>query len=426
MTGILILVISLALLMIGTPLFVVLGIATTLCFWLLEGTPLVIMAQQMFSTTDSFPLIAIPFFILAGAIMINGGIARRLINFARSIVSWLPGGLGITAIVACMFFAAISGSSPATVAAIGIIMLPALLKEGYSEHYSLGLLTSAGSLGILIPPSIPMIIYGISVGVSVNKLFIAGILPGLFIGLLLAVYTVWRQRHSEAERIPFDLKNIFHHSVQGFWAILLPFLILGGIYSGRFTATEAAAVAVVYAFLVEIFIHKETNITDIPEIFAQAAMNMGAILIIIAIAKSFSQFLTIQMVMYDIPSLVTDHISSKWGFLLALNILLLLVGCVMDIISAILILAPLTAPIAKTLGIDPIHLGIIYIVNLEIGYLTPPIGINLFVSSVIFEKPIFKVIRSVLPFLLILLLGLLAVTYIPDLSLFLVKFYKGF
>jgi C4-dicarboxylate transporter DctM subunit len=271
-----------------------------------------------------------------------------------------------------------------------------------------------------------MIIYGVAVGVSVNKLFIAGVLPGLFIGGLLVLYTIWDQRHSRAERIPFNLKNVGHHTVQGFWAILLPFLILGGIYSGKFTATEAAAVAVVYAFLVEIFIHRETNVKDVPEIFAQAAMNMGAILIIIAIAKSFSQFLTIQMVMYDIPGLVTEHISSKLGFLLALNVLLLLVGCVMDIISAILILAPLTAPIAVSMGIDPVHLGIIYIVNLEIGYLTPPIGINLFVSSVIFEKPIFKVIRAVLPFLLILLLGLLAVTYFPKLSLFLVGFYKGF
>ena len=424
--GFLILLIAVLLLVLGVPLFVVLGIATTLCFWLLDETPLVIMAQQMFTTTDSFPLIAIPFFILAGAIMVNGSIARRLINFARSIVNWLPGGLGITTVVACMFFAAISGSSPATVVAIGMIMLPALLKEGYQENYSLGLVTSAGSLGILIPPSIPMIIYGVVVGVSVNKLFIAGVLPGLFIGLLLVLYTMFVQRKSMAAQTPFNIQEVVQHSFHGFWAILLPFLILGGIYSGKFTATEAAAVAVVYAFLVEIFIHKETTIKDIPSIFADTAMNLGTILIIIAIAKSFSQFLTIQMVTYEIPDLIQSHISSKWGFLLMLNILLLLTGCLMDIISAILILAPLTAPIAKSMGIDPVHLGIMYIVNLEIGYLTPPIGINLFVSSVIFEKSIFRVIRSVLPFLLIFLLGLIAVTYFPDLSLFLVKFYKGF
>lgn len=425
MIGILILLITLILFILGVPLFVVLGIATALCFWLIEESPLVVIAQQMFTTTDSFPLLAIPFFVLAGMIMISGGIARRLVDFARSLVSWLPGGLGITTVVACMFFAAISGSSPATVAAIGMIMFPALIKERYQENFSLGLVTSAGSLGILIPPSIPMIIYGIIAGVSVNKLFIAGVLPGIFIGLLLITFTILTQMKTNTERVPFRIEEVFQRSIRGFWAILLPFLILGGIYSGKFTATEAAAVAVVYAFIVEIFIHKETSIKKIPAIFAQAAVNMGAILIIIAIARSFSQFLTIQMVTYEIPEYIQSHISTKWGFLITLNLLLLLIGCLMDIISAILILAPLTAPIAKAMGVDPVHLGIIYIVNLEIGYLTPPIGINLFVSSVIFEKPIFRVIRSVLPFLLLLLLGLIAVTYFPKLSLFLVEFYKG-
>jgi C4-dicarboxylate transporter DctM subunit len=423
--GIVILLITLILFILGVPLFVVLGIATALCFWLIEESPLVVIAQQMFTTTNSFPLLAIPFFVLAGMIMISGGIARRLVDFARSLVSWLPGGLGITTVIACMFFAAISGSSPATVAAIGMIMFPALIKERYQENFSLGLVTSAGSLGILIPPSIPMIIYGIIAGVSVNKLFIAGVFPGIFIGLLLITFTILTQMKTNTERVPFRIEEVFQRSIRGFWAILLPFLILGGIYSGKFTATEAAAVAVVYAFIVEIFIHKETSIKKIPAIFTQAAMNMGAILIIIAIAKSFSQFLTIQMVTYEIPEYIQSHISTKWGFLITLNLLLLLVGCLMDIISAILILAPLTAPIAKAMGVDPVHLGIIYIVNLEIGYLTPPIGINLFVSSVIFEKPIFQVIRSILPFLLLLLLGLIAVTYFPKLSLFLVEFYKG-
>ncbi len=423
---IIILLITLALLVIGVPLFVVLGIATALCFYFIDGSPLVAIPQQMFYTTDSPPLLAIPFFILAGAIMTKGSIAKRLIAFAKSIVGWMPGGMGITAVLACMFFAAISGSSPATVAAIGMIMFPALLKEGYTENYGLGMVTSAGSLGILIPPSIPMIIYGIVTGVSVNKLFIAGVIPGLFIGGLLIVYTIISQMNTNVTRTPFQIKEVVQRTVQGFWAILLPFLILGGIYTGKFTATEAAAVSVVYAFVVEIFIHRETTLSEIPSTIVQAAMHMGSILIIIAVAKGLSQFLTIQMVMYDIPFLLEEYITTKWMFLLTLNILLLLVGCMMDIISAILILAPLTAPLAKTMGVDPIHLGIIYIVNLEIGYLTPPIGINLFVSSVIFKKPIFHVIKAILPFLLIFLLGLLIVTYFPDLSLFLVRTYKGF
>ncbi len=423
---IVILLITLALLVIGVPLFVVLGIAAALCFHFIDESSLVAIPQQMFYTTDSPPLLAIPFFILAGAIMTKGGIAKRLIAFAKSIVGWLPGGLGITAVLACMFFAAISGSSPATVAAIGIVLFPALLKEGYKENFGLGLVTSSGSLGILIPPSIPMIIYGIVTGVSVNKLFIAGVLPGLFIGGLLILFTIISQMGSNVPRTAFRIKEVLQRTIQGFWALLLPFLILGGIYTGKFTATEAAAVSVVYAFVVEIFIHRETRLKVIPATIAQAAMHMGSILIIIAVAKSLSQFLTIQMVMYEIPDLLQEHITTKWGFLLTLNILLLLIGCMMDIISAILILAPLTAPIAKAMGVDPVHLGIIYIVNLEIGYLTPPIGINLFVSSVIFKKPIFQVIRAILPFLLIFLFGLLVVTYFPDLSLFLVRTYKGF
>lgn len=421
----LILLITLVLLLLGVPLFVVIGIATALCFWLLEGTPLVIMAQQMFTTSDSFPLIAIPFFMLAGAIMISGGIARRLVNLARSLVSWLPGGLGVTTILACMFFAAISGSSPVTVAAIGMIMFPALIQEHYDERYALGVMTSAGSLGILIPPSIPMIIYGVAVGVSVNKLFIAGILPGVLIGFLLIGYTLFVHRHATELRTPFHLPDVMRHMRQGVWAILLPFVILGGIYSGIFTATEAAAVAVVSAFLVELLIHKELKLKKLPGVFVESAMNLGTILIIIALAKSFSQFLTIQMVSNDIPGLIQSHLTTKWIFLLAVNLVLLAAGCVMDIISAILIFAPLMAPIAKSMGIDPVHLGIIFIVNLEIGYLTPPIGINLFVSSIVFEKPIFRVIRAVFPFLLVFLGALLAITYFPQISLFLVKLYKG-
>ncbi|MBI4208505.1 MAG: TRAP transporter large permease subunit [Deltaproteobacteria bacterium] len=408
---------------LGVPLFVVLGTAVAMALYF-SDIPLVVMAQRMFTTTDSFPLMAIPFFILAGALMTKGGIARRLIDLAKAAVGWLPSGLAIATVAACMLFAAISGSSPATLVAVGTLMYPAMLRDRYSQDFSLGLVTTAGSLGILIPPSIPMIIYAIVVGVSVSDLFIAGVGPGLLIGALLMTYSFLRNRGGSQHRIPFSKSAFVSRFKEGIWAVLLPVVILGGIYGGIFTATEAAAVAVIYAFGVEVFIHRETKLKKIPEIFVGSAVDMGIILVIIAIAMSLSWFLTAQYVPQLLAEWISDHIHTPWVFLLALNLLLLVTGCLMDIISAILILAPLTAPIAREMGVDPIHLGILYIVNLEIGYLTPPIGINLFVSSIVFDKPVVRVIRAVLPFLAVMLLGLLLVTYFPQISLALVHTLK--
>lgn len=411
--------IAIALLILGVPLFVVLGIATALALYQVE-IPLVVIAQRMFTTTDSFPLMAIPFFILAGALMTKGGIARRLIELAKAMVGWLPAGLALTTVTACMLFAAISGSSPATLVAVGTLLYPALIQDRYSPNFSMGLVTSSGSLGILIPPSIPMIIYAIVVGVSVSDLFIAGVGPGLMIGMLLVGYAFLRNRGGPQEKLPFSWKLFGRRLREGIWAVMLPVLILGGIYGGVFTATEAAAVAVVYAFIVEVFIHRETRSREVPGIFVGSAVDMGIILMIVAVAMSLSWFLTAQYVPQTLAEAIQEHIETRWGFLIALNLLLLATGCLMDIISAILILAPLTAPIALQMGVDPIHLGIIYIVNLELGYLTPPIGINLFVSSIVFDQPVVRVIRSVLPFLLVMFLGLLLVTYIPSISLWLV------
>ncbi len=408
---------------LGVPLFVILGTVVALALYA-SDIPLVVMAQRMFTTTDSFPLMAIPFFILAGALMTKGGIARRLIDLAKAAVGWLPSGLAIATVAACVLFAAISGSSPATLVAIGTLMYPAMVRDHYSQDFSLGLVTTSGSLGILIPPSIPMIIYAIVVGVSVSDLFIAGVGPGLLIGVLLVVYSLIRNRGRGEHRLPFSLSLLLSRFREGMWAVLLPVVILGGIYGGIFTATEAAAVAVVYAFIVEVFIHRETSLKKIPEIFVGSAVDLGTILVIIAVAMSLSWLLTAQYVPQTLAEWISNHIHTQWGFLLALNILLLVTGCLMDIISAILILAPLTAPIARQMGVDPIHLGIIYIVNLEIGYLTPPIGINLFVSSIVFDKPVVRVIRSVIPFLGVMLLGLFWVTYFPSISLWLVHTLK--
>lgn len=422
-----ILIIALVCIVIGTPLFTVLAIVTLGSLYFLGDGILTEMIADMFNAVNKDVLLAIPFFLVAGQLMTHGTIAKRLIDFAKSTVGWMPGGLAVTAIFACLFFAAISGSSPVTVIAIGTMMYPALVKEKYKESFSLGLLTSAGSLGILIPPSIPMIIYAIVVStpmhvVSVADLFIAGVVPGLMIGMLLMVYSVITQRGNTQEvRERFSFKQFRNSFKNGILALLLPVIILGGIYSGLFTPTEAAAVAVVYAFLVEVFLHRDLKIKDVPAIFVQSASMMGTLFLIIVIAISFSQFLALERIPYQAALWMNELVSSPVTFLIVVNIFLLLLGCFMDIMSAILIVGPLLGPMAVEYGIDPIHFAIIFIVNMEIGCPTPPFGLNLYVASSIFEKKIGFVVRSTIPFTLILLFALIIISYIPAISLFLVQ-----
>lgn len=428
--GLLIALVAVVLIVIGTPLFVVLGIVTMACVYFLGDGLLTEIIADIYNAVNKDVLLAIPFFIIAGALMTAGGISRRLIDVAKAALGWLPGGLAVATVGACMFFAAISGSSPVTVIAIGTIMFPALVKEKYAENFGLGLVTSAGSLGILIPPSIPMIIYAIMVSnpemqVAVGSLFIAGIGPGLLIGALLMCYAIIiGARHKMIVRAPFRWRELGKSLRVGIWALLLPLLILGGIYTGWFTATEAAAVAVVYAFFVELFIHREVKIKDLPKIFVDSSLVMGTLFMILVIAMSFNQFLALEQIPQQAAEALTRHISSQIGFLLMANVLLLIVGCFMDIMSAILIIGPILAPIAFHFGIDPVHFGIVFIVNLEIGYLTPPMGINLFVASSVFGKPLLQTVRAALPFTLILLGALGLITYFPTISLWLVNMLK--
>lgn len=411
----------------GVPLFVVFGIATLLSLWLIPPVPMSfeIMVQQMFNTADSFPLMAVPFFILAGNIMTNGAIAKKLINIAKEFVGWIPGGMAIAAVLACTFFAALSGSAAATLVAIGTIMYPALLKEKYRDWFALGIVSSASILGPIIPPSVPMIIYAIVAGVSVSDLFLAGVGPGILISIMLIAFTLLLEIGSQRVKHRFVLLQAFKSLLSGFWALMLPVIILGGIYGGIFTVTEAAAVALVYAFLVEVFIHKELRVRDIYRIFSQAAVDMGVLLVIIAVAIGLSYFLTIQRVPYTISDYIQAHVQSKIGFLLILNLLLLVVGCIMDTISAILVMAPLMVPIARQFNVEPIHLGIIFVINLSIGMLTPPIGTNIFVASSIFKRSFGEVVRSVAPFILIFLIALAIITYYPSLSLFFVHYVNA-
>jgi C4-dicarboxylate transporter DctM subunit len=422
MTALLIAAAALLLLGLGAPLFVALAVATLACLQLLGDGLLTAMIADMFNAVNKEVLLAIPFFVFAGALMTEGGIARRIIDVARALTGWLPGGMAITTIFACLFFAAISGSSPVTVIAIGSMMLPALLKEGYREGFSLGLVTSAGSLGILIPPSIPMIVYAIMVSssrnpLSVGDLFLGGIGPGLVIGAILAAYAFFQGMRGQGIRQPFTMAALCAATRTGIFALALPLLILGGIYSGWFTVTEASALAVAYAFVVAVFIHRELPLTAIPRIAADAGLVMGSLFLILVTAMAFNQFLTLEQVPQKAAAWVTGHVDSRLSFLLLANLFLLALGCVMDILSAILIVAPLLSPIAAGYGIHPIHFGIIFIVNLEIGYLTPPLGLNLFVASTCFERPITTVVRAAAPFTLLLLVGLALVTYLPAISL---------
>lgn len=412
------------LLLAGVPIAVILGITTTIALVLYTNTPLHIIAQQLFNALDKFVLLAIPFFILAGAIMTRGGIARRLVDFVNALVGWFPGGLAIAGILACIFFAAISGSSPATVVAIGSIMIPALIKAGYGERFSLGLITVSGSLGIIIPPSIPMILYCLVMNVSVAEMFMAGVLPGLLIGLALMIYTgIIARRNNWRVDKKVSLKEICHTAARGFWALLLPVIILGGIYSGIFTPTEAAAVSVVYALAVEMFIYREFGIGDITSVCREAAVLAACLLFILSCAMTFIWLLTAEQIPQQLAKIIIHHISSPWMFLLAVNLLFLLLGCFMDDVSAMLILAPLFLETLNQYHIDLVHFGIVMVLNIQIGMLTPPFGLNLFVASGITNQPLVRIARGVMPFLGIMLMSLLLVTYIPWISLVLPKYF---
>ena len=422
-----------AALLLGQPLFILMGGVGMLLLAQVSGLSTLqeqtVVVRKLLELAGKEVLLAIPFFVVAGELMTQGSLSRRLIEFMKAAFGWIPGGLAVAAVAGCCFFAAISGSSPVTVVAIGSLMVPALVKAKYPEDFSIGLLTTAGSLGILIPPSIPMIVYAIMVSASTpvdpTDLFIAGVGPGLFIGALLAGYSVTQGLRHRIPREPFSGKRLWEATRQGIWSLLLPVIILGGIYSGIFTATEASAVSVVYAFAVEWFIHREMDRKKLLSVVEGSMTVMGSLLVILALAIALNYFLVDQQV----PDLMVEWLKTKNlsrnEFLLVVNGLLLVVGCFMDIMSAILIIAPMLAPMADAVGIDPVHMGIIVIVNLEIGYLTPPVGLNLFVSSSLFKKGLGFVVKSVLPTLGIMLVSLAIITWWPGLALSLVHALKA-
>ncbi len=418
--------------LVGAPLFVLIGIGTLGSLFLWSGfrhiSQYSIIIEGIRSLADSPTLLAIPFFIMSGAVMSRGQISQRLIEFAQAFIGWVPGGMAMSGVLACMLFAASSGSSPATVVAIGTMMGPALIAEGYKERFSHGLLTSAGSLGILIPPSIPMIVYPIvnqSAVIEVERLFASGFGPGLVMGSILIGYSFYQGIVDKVPTSPFKLKKLAAATRDGFWALMFPILILGGIYGGIFNAVEAAAVSVAYAVVVEVWLHRALKLKAIPAIFGETGVFLGSFLVILIMALALGEFLEKE----DIPALMVEWIQGKdleyWQFLLLLNALLLAVGMMMDILSAMFVFVPLLAPIAASMGVDPIHFGIIFIVNLEIGYLTPPVGLNLFVASALYRKGLGHVIRSVVPFVALMLIGLAIITWYPQVSIGLGNWIMG-
>lgn len=408
-------------LFLSVPIGIALGLATLLTIVYSGSLPVEFLAQGLVTSIDSFPLMAVPFFILAGEIMGKGGISERLFRVANSIVGNKTGGFAIATIITCMFFAAISGSGPATVAAIGGIMIPAMVRQGYDKKFATALVAAAGSLGVIIPPSIPMVIYGVVGSASIGGMFIAGIIPGLLVALGLMVYSYFYSKKKgylgSGEKT--SITAIAKASWEAKWALLIPVIILGGIYGGIFTPTEAAVIAVVYGLFAGVLLYKELKIKDLPKVFADAGLTTATVLIIVGSATAFGRLLTIEQIPNQVADAMLSLSENPIVIILLITLLLLIVGCFMDTLAAIIILTPILLPIAVNLGYDPIHFGIIMIVNLAIGFITPPLGVNLFVASGISGLSIEAISKAVMPFFFAMVVTLLFIIFIPQLSLFL-------
>lgn len=419
---------SLALcLLIGVPIAISLGVSALVAIYFGSTLPLAIITQKAFTSLDSFPLLAIPFFMLAGILMGKGGVSQRLLNLATAMVGWMVGGLSMVTIVACMFFAAISGSGPATVAAIGGFMIPAMKARNYGGGFASAVAAAAGSIGVIIPPSIPFVLYGVIGGVSVGSMFLAGILPGFLIGmgLMFTAYVIAKKRgYAPEEQISFQFKDVVKATNDAKWALLIPVIILGGIYGGVFSPTEAAVVAVVYSLIVGLFVYKELTWKAVFESFREAVVINATTMIIIGLSVSFAYFMTLEQIPNDISVFLTDLSTNPLIILIAINILLLIVGMFIDTISALVVLTPILLPIVTAVGVDPVHFGVILVANLAIGFITPPLGVNLFVASSVGGVRFEKIAWAIVPFLISMFICLLVITFFPPLSLWLPGFTK--
>ena len=416
-------ILPVVLLLLGFPIFVILLATAAIVLWLFSPVPATAVHINMFGSVDKFALMAVPFFIFAGEIMGHGGISKRIVAWVLSIIGGVRGSLALTTVGTCTVFGAISGSSPATVAAVGRLLYNPLRDAGYNEKFSSGLLASSGAIAVVIPPSIGMILYGASAEQSVALLFVAGIIPGFLMSFLMAAYIyVYAVRKNIRESHGFSVSEFLRTSKEGIWALGTPIIILGGIYAGIFSPTESAGVACVYAIIVTRFIYGDISWKGIWDVSVNSMYLTAQVLIIVAAAGVFSQLLTISGIPQDAVQAIKKMNMEPWMVLLVINVFLLIVGCLLDPGSAILVLTPLLAPIAFAMGVDLIHFGIIMTVNLAIGMFTPPFGLNIFVTQALFKVPLSSIYPGLVPFILINLLALILVTYIPELSLYLTRF----
>jgi len=413
-----------ALVLFGLPIFAAI-MAGAMIGLHQSGVDFSAIAIEIFRLANAPVLLAVPLFTFAGYLLGEGRTSARLVRFSRSIFGWIPGGLGVVALVSCSFFTAITGATGVTIIALGGLLFPALISEKYGEEFSLGLMTTSGSLGLHFPPSLPILLYGFVSGASIEKLFMAGLLPGLLMVGTLCLFSVLMGRKWKLERPAFSSSEFLQALREAAWELPIPFLIVAAIYSGFATATETAALTVVYVFVVKTWVFRELGLfTDIPRVMIESMKMVGAIMIVLGAALGFTNYLVDAFVPMKILEFMKGMVDTKIGFLLMLNIFLLLVGCMMDIFSAILVVVPLIIPMAERFQVDPIHLGVIFLANLGIGYNTPPVGLNLFIASSRFERPIMTLYKATLPFLLLLLLTLVLITYWPPLSLFLPALLK--
>ncbi|MBB5367828.1 MULTISPECIES: TRAP transporter large permease [unclassified Janthinobacterium] len=420
MNALIIFVLLLALMLTGMPISISLGLTVLTFLFTMTNVPIESVALKIFTGIEKFEIMAIPFFILAGNFLTHGGVARRMINFASSMVGHWHGGLALAGVMACALFAAVSGSSPATVVAIGSIILPAMVKQGYPRAFGAGVITTSGALGILIPPSIVMVMYSVSTNTSVGKLFMAGVIPGLMLAILLGL-TTWflARKHNYPRMKKASWSERFVTFKKSVWGLLLIVIVMGGIYSGVFTPTEAAAMAAVYAFFIAVFVYKDLKIKQVGKVLLDSASMSAMLLYIITNAVLFSFLMTSE----NIPQAMAEWITGKGlgviSFLLVVNVLLLLAGNIMEPSSIVLIMAPILFPVAMKLGIDPVHFGILIVVNMEVGMCHPPVGLNLYVASGITKMGISELTVAVMPWLLTMLAFLGLVTYVPQISLWL-------
>ena len=420
MTALFLLALLFFLLFIGVPVAISLGLASISTMLLFGNQSLISLSQKFFHTMQVYPLLAIPFFILAGTFMTTGGVARRMIDFANALVGHFRGGMAITALLACAFFAAVSGSAPATVVAVGSVMIVGMVGSGYSRPFAAGIICNSGTLGILIPPSLVMVVYGAITESSIGKLFMAGVLPGMVMTLAMMATIMVIARKQDLPRQPrASIRKVLRTFREALCGLMLIIIIMGGIYAGIFTPTEAAAVSAVYAFFIAVFVYRDIGIVDVPKVLVDSSRITAMLMFIIANAFMFAYLLTTLQIPQQASEFIIGLGLPVWGFLLVLNVMLLIAGNFMEPTSVLLILTPIIFPIAMDLGIDPIHLGVLMVVNMQIGLVTPPVGLNLFVTAGVADMTIEQTIKASLPWLMVLLAVLMIITYIPWISLIL-------